>query len=128
MKALSLAVVGADYPNRRGSSRRFEIEMCSPGEPVSLVREPKNLADPRAIAVFSCRGVQIGYLTAERAPWIGGVMADSREIKAVFQRKTPYGAIVRAAFDGEVPDLPAFPSPEPINSDRFWPDEIYPDE
>ena len=58
MRAISLAVVGGDFPNRRGPSRRFEIEICKPVEPVQLVREPKNPADPRAVAVFSTHGVQ----------------------------------------------------------------------
>lgn len=67
MRQLSLHVVGAGHPNRRGGDRRFEILLCVPGEPVHLVLEPKNPADPQAVAVFSGRGVQIGYLTAERA-------------------------------------------------------------
>lgn len=64
--ALSLAVVGAQYPNRDGSDRRFEILLCTPGEPVELVPEPRNRHDENAVAVRSARGVQIGYLTAER--------------------------------------------------------------
>lgn len=34
------------------------------GEPVLLVPEPENPADPQAIAVFNERGVQIGSPTA----------------------------------------------------------------
>ena len=127
--ALSLAVVGADYPNKRGPGRRFEIELCVPGEPVQLVPEPKNPADPRAVAVFSARGVQIGYLTAERAPWIGSMLAEGKEVHAIFQRKASFGAFIRAAFDGEDPTLPAHaPKPETPSEDTFWPDYIPPDE
>lgn len=128
--ALSLAVVGADYPNRRGPGRRFEIEICKPGEPVELRPEPKNPADPRAVAVFSARGVQIGYLTAERCGWVRGMLAEDREIRTVFQRKATYGAVIRAAFDGEEPVLPA-DTEDPIREDEdtgFWPDWIPPDE
>lgn len=127
--ALSLAVVGADYPNKRGPTRRFELELCVPGEPAQLVPEPKNPADPRAIAVYSTRGVQIGYLTAERCGWIGGMIEQGREIRAVFQEKTRHGAVIRAAFDGEEPVLPAEKPPAPPRDDHgFYPDDPGPDD
>lgn len=129
---LSLAVVGADFPNKgKSPSRRFEIQMLEPGEQVDLVPEPKNPADPLAVAVFSLRGIQIGYLTAERCGWIGGMIASGREIKAVFQRRATYGAVIRVAFDGEEPVLPieADPSPAAEPDDTgFWPDPEYPDD
>jgi len=134
LPALSLAVVGADFPNRRGPGRRFEIAMCSPGEPVELIPEPKNPADPRAVAVFSARGIQIGYLTAERCGRIGSLMANGHEVRAVFQKKASYGAVIRAAFDGEEPTLPADTESELPEHDSgggedgFWPDDVYPDE
>ena len=106
MRALSLAVVGADFPNKRGPSRRFELAICQPGEPVELKTEPKNPADPRAVAVFSMRGIQIGYLSAERAPLIGGMIRQGRQIEAVFQSATSFGGYVRCGFDGEPPTLP----------------------
>lgn len=124
---LSLAVVGADYPNKRGPGRRFEIAICKPGEPVELVPEPKNPADPRAVAVFSCRSVQIGYLTAERCGRIGAMIRDGREVCAIFQEATRSGAVIRVAFDGEVPELPPQRSIEPPSEQDFWPDEEWPD-
>lgn len=128
---LSLAVVGADFPNRRGPTRRFEIEICKPGEPVELVREPRNPADPRAVAVLSCRGVQIGYLTAERCGWIGKMIADGADVRAVFQAKTSYGAVLRVAFDGQSPDMPRDPEPSGarvVDDSGFWPDPPSPDD
>jgi hypothetical protein len=125
---LSLAVVGADYPNKRGPTRRFEIAVCAPGEPVDLVPEPKNPADPRAVAVFSARGVQIGYLTAERCGRIGQLIRQGREVSAIFQQATRAGAIIRAAFDGAYPTLPADSQPPEPESVDFWPDEIWPEE
>ncbi|HEX5183615.1 MAG TPA: HIRAN domain-containing protein [Allosphingosinicella sp.] len=110
---MSLAVVGADYPNRRGPGRRFEIEICTPGETVELAPEPRNPADPRAIAVLSCRGIQIGYLTAERCGWIGSMMSEGRPISVIFQRKATFGAVIRLAFDGEKPTLPPERKAEP---------------
>ena len=63
-RELSLAVVGISHPNANGSNRRFEAMLCVPGESVELRPEPKNKHDSNAVAVFSARGVQIGYLTA----------------------------------------------------------------
>lgn len=124
----SLAVVGADFPNKRGPGRRFEIAMCSPGEHIELIPEPRNPADPRAVAVFSARGIQIGYLTAERCGRIGQLIRQGREVRAIFQQATPYGAVIRAAFDGEVPELPEVQPIEASETPDFWPDPEWPDE
>ena len=128
---LSLAVVGVDYPNKRGPARRFELELCEPGEPVHLVPEPGNPADPRAVAVFSARGVQIGYLTAERCGWIGSVLRSGRDVAAAYQGRTKHGAVIRVAFDGEEPKLPDPPPSSNRAASRgedWWPDEIPPDD
>lgn len=128
MRHLSLAVVGADHPNRRGPTRRFEIAICHPGEPVELRPEPGNPADPRAIAVYSCRGVQIGYIRAERAQLIGTAM-NRAGVTAIFQRAEPWGATIRASLDGSPPTLPEplqmrgedWPPPGSDDPD-WWPD------
>jgi hypothetical protein len=130
---LSLAVVGAAHPNEDGSNRRFEILLCAPGEPVALRPEPGNKADRYAIAVFSARDVQIGYLTAERAPWIGRRMAAGADIRAVFQARTGYGGLIRASLDGREPILPRpaerdAPTPQPESDSGFWPDYLPPDD
>src|SRR4051812_46754831 len=123
----SLAVVGADFPNKgRGPTRHFEIAMCRPGEPVTLVPEPRNKHDSRAVAVFSARGIQLGYLSAERCGLIQKMILEGREVKAVFQESTPFGAAIRLAFDGDEPALPAKQAPtgnEANDGDSdFWPD------
>jgi hypothetical protein len=121
--ALSLAVVGADHLNKRGPTRRFEIALCAPGEPVELRPEPKNSADENAIAVYSNRGVQIGYLTAERAPLFKAMLARGEEITTIFQRAASYGAVIRAAFGGKIPTLPAERPPDPPAAETdFYPD------
>lgn len=123
---ISLAVVGARFANKRGPTRIFEIAVCKPGERVDLVPEPKNPADKLAIAVFSVRGVQLGYLSAERAPRIGQIIRQGTEVRATFQEQTQYGAIIRVAFDGEEPVLPPARSRDP--EPEWWPDEQWPDE
>ena len=132
MRQLSLHVVGGDHPNRDGGNRRFEILLCAPGEHVELAPEPRNPVDPNAIAVFSARGVQIGYLTADRAPWIGGMLRNGREMHAVFQHATRPGAAIRIGFDGEtsvLPDVERAPvANEGASDDEFWPDDLPPDD
>lgn len=128
MLNLSLAIVGADHPNRKGPTRRFEIAMCLPGEPVHLIPEPKNLADPRAIAVYSARNIQIGYVRAERAQFIGS-MLNRGTLSAIFQSAAKWGATVRVHLDGTVAVLPSLSDsraadwPPPGSEDAdWWPD------
>lgn len=129
MRALSLAIVGIDYPNKRGPGRRFELEICQPGEPVELRPEPNNQFDEHAIAVFSCRGIQLGYLASERAVFIGTLWRQGHDAIAIFQSLEARIAWLRVAFDGEQPLLPAVP---PIKHEAgengFWPDPVYDDE
>lgn len=121
-RELSLAVVGIDHPNedKSRSNRRFEARLCKAGDPVELRREPKNKHDENAVAVFSERGVQLGYLTAERAPWIGGKLAAGEEVVAVFQGESAAATIIRVRFGGGAP-TPPMPRPLPAYKD---PDEV----
>lgn len=129
LPSLSLAVVGADYPNKgKSPTRRFEIALCRPGEPVELRPEPTNKADPYAVAVYSERGVQLGYLTAERAPRLTQIIEQGHDVAAVFQRPATYGCVIRAAFDGEQPVLSEEKPPiEAPDDDAPWVDEWWPD-
>ncbi|MEN2747437.1 HIRAN domain-containing protein [Sphingomonas sp. T9W2] len=128
MRELSLHVVGADHPNRGGGNRRFEILLCVPGEVVTLVPEPRNPVDRNAVMVVSARGVQIGYLTADRAAWIAAMLRSGRAVAAIFQQATPPGAAIRVAFDGAVPVLPRPVVPQSDPEPDFWPDELPPDD
>jgi hypothetical protein len=128
---LTLTVVGIDFPNadRSGSNRRMELMLCTPGEPVELRREPKNPHDANAVAVFSERGVQMGYLSAERAPLIGRRMQQEGYV-AVFQALVGSMGYLRLRFGGGMPTLPR-PSeaetPAPGRTAAFDPDAFYPD-
>ena len=127
MGQLSLAIVGVDHRNKDKSDRRFEILLCAPGEEVHLVPEPKNPVDPQAVAVFSARGPQLGYVKAERAQLIKTYLARGRVTAAVFQDRAPWGCVIRVGLDGEVPVLPALPS-ESAADDDFYPDWVPPDD
>jgi hypothetical protein len=122
---LSLFVVGLKYDNADKSSRRFEAALCAPGDPVALVREPKNRFDRRAVAVLSERGVQLGYLSAERCGWIGGKIAAGDELTAVFQEHRGDIAIIRVRFGGGEPTLPA--QGEPSAPSDFYTDPSAPE-
>lgn len=135
-RTLSLAIVGIVHPNKRGPTRRFELTAMHPGEPVELALEPKNPADPNAVMVLSARGIQLGYITAERAPWIGGMIRAGRELRAIYQGLDQHCGWIRVAFDGEEPMLPpgaedraSAPRPEPNRGGAdFYPDYIPPDD
>lgn len=144
MPAMSLAVVGAPYLNADGTDRRFEILLSKPGEPIELRLEPKNKHDPRAVAVISVRGTQIGYLTAERCGRIGDIIRSGREVIGIFQDGDVNGAWIRVAFDGEDPvltpsmieergdvrrSLIADPANQVTDGEpAFYPDEVWPDD
>lgn len=107
VEEFSTAVVGIQYPNDDKSDRRFEALLCKPGDVVRLVPEPRNKYDPRAVAVVSERGVQLGYLGAERCGWIGGRLAAGETCIAIFQTVDTYTAMIRLRFGGDRPTLPA---------------------
>lgn len=138
LPALSLAVVGINYPNKSGPTRRFELAAMKPGESVDLVPEPKNRCDENAVAAFSARGIQVGYLASERAAWIVRLIRARHEVRAVYQGLDPHCGWIRVAFDGEKPvlppgaeDRPPTPPPRPhpnrVSAD-FYPDFIPPDD
>lgn len=130
---MTLSVVGGIHPNADGSNRLFEIALCAPGEPIDLVPEPQNKHDPSAVAVFNCRGVQIGYLSAERCGWIGARMRNGDDVRGIFQASATGGALIRVSFTGSDPVLPIIEPRQarPIaamSEDGFYPDEIPPDD
>ncbi|SCY89289.1 HIRAN domain-containing protein [Novosphingobium aromaticivorans] len=122
----TLPIVGIIYPNKRGPTRRFEIQICAPGEPLELRPEPTNPADPSAVAVYSCRGVQIGYVPAERCARIASLIGQGREVTAVFQGADQNRAFMRIAYDGEQPTFPEQRPQVSADSDPdFWPDPTW---
>jgi hypothetical protein len=132
---MSLAVVGANHPNKDGGNRRSEIAFCNPGEPLDLRPEPKNEHDEHALAVYSARNFQIGYIASQRAVLLGKLLREGHELHALFQDVAPWGAIARVGIDC-VPDLPA-PADHELSVEGqedqgcdfdFYPDYIPPDD
>lgn len=122
---ITLPIVGIDFPNKSGKiTRRFGIELLEPGEEVELRPEPKNPYDEHAVAVFSKADVQLGYLPANRAPYVGQQIRRG-EAKAIFQGAGGRGFYVRIAFDGETPELP--PKREDQGEPEWYADEVYDD-
>lgn len=96
-----LRLVGERYDNPNGTSRQDELAQCSIGEAVTLQREPDNPVDPGAVAVYSCRGVQLGYVGADRAAWIRGKIDRGYDIEASIEKlmgdgesEMPLGAVL----------------------------------
>lgn len=132
IEALSLNVVGAAYPNSDGSSRKFEVMLCERGEAVTLQPEPANKYDEHAIAVFSSRGVQIGYLSSERAVFVAQLLRAGHTLHCIFQAATDWGAVIRIGIDTQ-PNLPPLKLPSGLpdagwDDSGFWPDYMPPDD
>lgn len=130
-KEMSLLIKGAMHDNADGSNRLFEIAMLSPGDSVELVPEPKNKHDPNAIAIYSARGYQIGYVSAERCVLIGSKLRSGADVSSIFQERTADGGIVRVNLVGEAPTLPkaAQPANQSVWDEHADPDYgFYPDE
>jgi hypothetical protein len=83
----------------------MECILCASGDAVELRLEPTNPYDDNAVAIFSERGIRLGYVSAERAPLIGKRMKEGETI-AVFQAMHGSGAYIRIRFGGGVPALP----------------------
>ena len=105
----SMVVIGADYPNSRGTTRRAEIALCQPGDVLEFRRERGTIEGKRAVGVYSPRGVQIGYAHPGDADELAGMVAVAR---AVFQTADTWGAVIRVTLDGSTPTLPT-PKPRP---------------
>lgn len=119
---ITLPIVGVDFPNKSGPPRRFGIELLERGEEVELRPEPKNPYDEHAVAVFSTAGVQLGYLPANRAPYVGQQIRRG-SASAIFQGRGERGFFVRIAFDGDVPALP--PAREADAEPDWFPDPVW---
>jgi hypothetical protein len=130
-RELSLAVVGIDYPNkdRRRTDRRFEMLLCAPGDPVTLILEPNNPHDEHAVAVYSSRGIQIGYLKSERAVFAGAKIRAGEPYEVVFQEAEPTIGVIRIRFGGGAPTLPPPRPPRQMSDDSGRLDDsgFYPD-
>jgi len=139
MDELTTSIVGIGFPNedKSKSNRRIGCMLCAPGDMVELRPEPKSPYDENAIAIWSDRGVRLGYVSAERAPLIGKRMKKDDAV-AVFQAMHGNGAYNRIRFGGGVPTLPdpvpdapvpAQPRPmRPAQRPVYDPHAFYPDE
>lgn len=136
MDEFTTSIVGIDFPNadKTRSNRRMEILLCAPGDRVTLRREPKNPHDSNAVGVWSERDIQLGYISAERAPMIGRRL-QAEETSALFQAMHQGSAYIRIRFGGGDPVLPppiadpgpAPPPPEPDRDDGYYRDEDGPE-
>ncbi|MBJ6123379.1 HIRAN domain-containing protein [Sphingomonas mollis] len=127
MQELTLAIAGIDFPNADGGNRRSEAMMTLPGDPVTLMPEPRNRHDRNAVAIISPSGMKLGYVSAERAPYIGSRINRGEQVAAIFQGIHGGGAYIRVRFGGGLPTLPPAAAPS-HRSTRDEADGFYPDE
>lgn len=109
----SLAGCGEWFDNEDGTSRQEELARCAPGDWVDLVREPDNPHDPRAVAIFTRRGIRVGYLRRDRAAWFCGKLDRGYDVRVIIERirgadlpGSTLGILLRINMDGEEPELP----------------------
>jgi hypothetical protein len=109
----SLSAVGCWFDNEDGSSRQLELAECRPGDPLTLVREPKNPHDPLAVAILSISGTRVGYLKRDRAAWIAPKIDRGYVVRAIVERVkgrhlegATLGLVLRLNMEGEEPELP----------------------
>ena len=82
---------GERFANSDGSSRQDELGRCRPGEAIRLEREPDNPRDPMAVALYSSRGVQVGYLGREQAKWLAPLIDGGHSLSVIVDRIAPKG-------------------------------------
>jgi hypothetical protein len=109
-------IVGITYPNADGSSRLFVVKTCRPGDPLELRPEPKHPLDPYALRVLNARGEQLGFVPADRAPWIGAKMR-AGPVSTIFQGETRFGAMARIRIGEGDPTLPEVREPEIVQDE-----------
>lgn len=118
---LTLAVVGIIYQNPDKTNRGAELVKCAVGEPIELRPEPTNEHDRNAVAVFSARGIQIGYLTRTAAPNVGELLAAGEPVEAIFQGLDVSAAYIRVRFGGGAPTIPVSQGGEHfVETDPWW--------
>lgn len=58
----TIDISGESFVNSDGSHRQDEISKCDIGEAITLRHDPMNKFDSSAVAVYSVRGVQMGFI------------------------------------------------------------------
>lgn len=62
MNAIEIKAVGVTFPNEDGTNRQELLKELRKHDPIQLVEEPWNVADPNAIAIKNKRGEVLGYV------------------------------------------------------------------
>lgn len=130
MRELTLPIVGINHPNadKAKTNRRSELMLLGVASPLELRLEPDNPHDPRAIGVWSPSGIQVGYVGAERAQWLGGKIRDGEEVQVILQGVATHVGWMRVRIGGGAPTLPPVrEGADELNAahddgDGFWAD------
>jgi hypothetical protein len=113
----SLPACGEVHSNGDGTCRQCELALCRPGDPLRLVREPRNIHDRNAIAIVTKRGVRVGYLSRQYAAVWASKLDRGAVPKVIVERikgatlaGAMLGLVMRVNLEGEEPELPCDPN------------------
>jgi hypothetical protein len=118
---LDVPIVGISYERRAEIAERF----AEVGDPVYLVREPDNPADPNAVMVLLRQGYQIGYVPREEAeklaPLLDAGYKQRAWIKKIVQGEVyPLPYMVAEIYQPDA-DVPGLTSPDELPEKRSAP-------
>ncbi|WP_417731662.1 HIRAN domain-containing protein [Rosistilla oblonga] len=86
-------VVGDFVGNRESHIRRLRV-----GDQIWLVKEPSNVHDPHAVAVFDVTRNQLGYLKRDVASWFSPLLGRKTNIEARVHCFTSEGALIVGVY------------------------------
>lgn len=92
LKNVKFKVVGVTFANEDGSSRQAIIKSMANNSPVRLKREPTNIYDKNAVAVFYM-DQQIGYIGKQFAQILAPLMDQGRVFNAKIDTTDVYKSI-----------------------------------
>jgi HIRAN domain len=124
-----IGIVGEAMMNADGQSRQIELQRCSSGEQITVVREPENPHDNKAVRIDSIRGVTIGYISKQDR-WLADLMDKGVPVRGIIndvtggtRDKPSLGCVIRIRTGGKELDRPI---PRVTSRPRSSSDEIQP--
>jgi hypothetical protein len=81
-ETIECVVAGIDHVGMCGEHRQDTIRRLTAGQELILWRHTDNKHDENAVAIFTLGGKDIGYLPAETAEYIAGILDSKRAVTA----------------------------------------------
>ncbi len=102
LRSWNIQIVGESFDNLDGTSRQAEIAQCDIGESVTLIHDPLNEHDVKAVKVISMRGIQIGFLPKKSVGIRERVIAGNAVLATIIEirGKDTYGVWIKVSDNG----------------------------